>query len=661
MALASPTGMTHIGGGLDRECETMQDAQAAFLTQSGALLKLVVLSILLERGLAFVFEFEWFERLIHTPGPGAPETRRRFRGLKAIVALAAALSICSAFQFDVLSAIFSSASASIMGIVMTAFIAAGGSNGAIAVFQGFLGFSKEARDHQIEARRIEAETAKQVAIANAERARAEAELTRITAQVALNEVERRVALSPSSQQRQIDRSRIALRLVSSNGTVVEICSQFRLRHEDADPNDGFDVFRTDIVTADRYADLILRLKADSRVETVMPVFGDGGSQFAFPNGIVIVRIRSDGLSAGCRELLRRSGAIVVSEKERELMVRAAVRDDPHRLAVALLALPDVELAEADLTQIGQAQGAFAPEQRCSSGAVGAYHLARIPEAWAAASGLDVASVTVAVIDDGVDLLHHDITAAKPDRFDTFAGTLSAFPLSHDHHGTACAALAVAVPRNNGMKGVGAGAKLIAIRVNHRLTVSGNIITSSFRLKQGIEAAVARGADVLSLSLSAEPAPMVEDALRTAATTGRQGRGCVIVAAAGNDGGSVRFPARLDCVIGVAGCDDAGRLFRGSNIRSNFGAEVDITAPAMPMFTALPSNKYSCEFQGTSAATAIVAGAVALVLAANPELRAKEVRDLLVNTARPERDSFGGRPIVLKVLNAEAAVKQALPN
>jgi subtilisin family serine protease len=153
---------------------------------------------------------------------------------------------------------------------------------------------------------------------------------------------------------------------------------------------------------------------------------------------------------------------------------------------------------------------------------------------------------------------------------------------------------------------------------------------------------------------------VRKAIVRAATQGRGGKGCVVVAAAGNDGGGVLFPATLSVVIAVAGCDEHGRLMRTTTWASNFGPEVDLTAPAMETFTTDLDGTYTCSFQGTSAATALVAGAAALVLQQNPELTAKEVRDLLLNTADLVHDTANGRRVALKIVNVEAAVRAAQP-
>jgi hypothetical protein len=155
-----------------------------FLDVLGALSQLVVLSMILERGLAFVFEHEWFTRLtcITVPDPTDPARtvqKSRIPGLKGLIALLSAVGICHYYAFDVLAALFGRDAADGLGMTITGVVAAGGSAGAIAIFQGFLNFNKEARDALVAAKKAESEAARERAelsraAAGAERAQAEA-------------------------------------------------------------------------------------------------------------------------------------------------------------------------------------------------------------------------------------------------------------------------------------------------------------------------------------------------------------------------------------------------------------------------------------------------------------------------------------------------------
>jgi len=110
---------------------------------------------------------------------------------------------------------------------------------------------------------------------------------------------------------------------------------------------------------------------------------------------------------------------------------------------------------------------------------------------------------------------------------------------------------------------------------------------------------------------------------------------------------------------------------GEGWGSNFGPEVDLAAPGVHNLTTdisgsggYTNNNYFDDFNGTSSATPIVAGAAALVLSANPELKEREVRKILKDTA----DKVGAEPYIdgrndrfgHGRLNVLAAVQQALP-
>ncbi|MBK8006069.1 MAG: S8 family serine peptidase [Gemmatimonadetes bacterium] len=182
------------------------------------------------------------------------------------------------------------------------------------------------------------------------------------------------------------------------------------------------------------------------------------------------------------------------------------------------------------------------------------------------------------------------------------------------------------------------------------------MTTNVRLASGIEAAVAAGADVLSLSWSAGDSERVRRALQRATRTGR-GRGCVVVAAAGSDGGECA--SRLPRFRGGGGGRGSGRPP---------GARRGWSSTTGRKWTSWPRDSHvhhgaqgwlHPRVPGTSAATALAAGASAMVLRANPDLTAKEVRDLLIATAVVCNDTVGGRVVALKVINVAAAVRAAL--
>ena len=129
---------------------TPDQAYSHLLEVSGSLSQLVVLAMLLERALALLFEYKWF-RVLSDKVPG----------LKTPIAFLAAWFSCHWVGFDVLVKLFPSqepvAQPSAIGILITAAIVAGGSAGAITLFQGVLHFDRDSRKGLIEARRAAAE------------------------------------------------------------------------------------------------------------------------------------------------------------------------------------------------------------------------------------------------------------------------------------------------------------------------------------------------------------------------------------------------------------------------------------------------------------------------------------------------------------------------
>lgn len=124
-----------------------------FANVLGALSKIVVLSLCLERVFAFLFEWDWIKGLLEKKPdmpdplkPGATETRVPI--IKAALPAVTAWIICNHYDFDVIQVLFAAKVHDSLGVLLTSLIAAGGSSGAIALFQGVLGFSKEARDAQ---------------------------------------------------------------------------------------------------------------------------------------------------------------------------------------------------------------------------------------------------------------------------------------------------------------------------------------------------------------------------------------------------------------------------------------------------------------------------------------------------------------------------------
>ena len=98
------------------------------------LLKLVILSMLLERAMIILFEWRWYEKFLGG------------RGLKVPITYIVAWTICTTLEFDAfLTIIEPGQAATNMGMYLTAAVLAGGSAGAITLFQNVLRMTKSAQ------------------------------------------------------------------------------------------------------------------------------------------------------------------------------------------------------------------------------------------------------------------------------------------------------------------------------------------------------------------------------------------------------------------------------------------------------------------------------------------------------------------------------------
>ncbi|MGF2617973.1 S8 family serine peptidase [Rossellomorea vietnamensis] len=147
----------------------------------------------------------------------------------------------------------------------------------------------------------------------------------------------------------------------------------------------------------------------------------------------------------------------------------------------------------------------------------------------------------------------------------------------------------------------------------------------FEISQGIEDAIKMNIDILNLSLSGQgETTMLENAVKKAYLSD-----ILIVAAAGNYNTSTKnvFPASYPYVFTVASVDE--RLQRVPS--SDYGWEVDISAPGKGIFSTYLDNSYH-HLTGTSMATPIVSGAAALALEKHQGFSITELRNQLSYSA-----------------------------
>ncbi len=277
----------------------------------------------------------------------------------------------------------------------------------------------------------------------------------------------------------------------------------------------------------------------------------------------------------------------------------------------------------------------------------------IRDAWSVTRG---AGVTIAVIDTGVGS-PRELEGAVVGGTD-LSGKGSAdgrTPVgSEGEHGTLVASLAAGrgTGADAGIIGSAPEASVLAISIGF----SGG--DSDTQIAEGVRWAVDHGADVINMSLTRNTLDWPEswdDAFSYA-----MDHDVVIVAAAGNRGSGteeVGAPATMPGVLTVAGVDRSGAT---SDSASAQGVTIGVSAPSERLVGAMPDGSY-VRWNGTSGATPIVAGVVALVMAAHPELDAANVINRITATARDAGDPGPDVAYGFGLLDADAAVRAEVPH
>lgn len=108
-----------------------------------ALVGIVILSFLIERALALIFESRLFIDKMENGGV------KRGRGIKELIALAVSIAICLIWKFDAISIIFLTAKTTVLGSVITGAVVAGGSKASIKLFKEMMGFMSDAEAERL--------------------------------------------------------------------------------------------------------------------------------------------------------------------------------------------------------------------------------------------------------------------------------------------------------------------------------------------------------------------------------------------------------------------------------------------------------------------------------------------------------------------------------
>jgi Subtilase family/Immunoglobulin domain/Bacterial TSP3 repeat/Immunoglobulin I-set domain len=347
----------------------------------------------------------------------------------------------------------------------------------------------------------------------------------------------------------------------------------------------------------------------------------------------------------------------------------ALRHDPDVLAVEtnFLATAIPNLPQTVLASAATAENAKDPKAEMDDPLrAGQWALAKVhaPEAWRITNGS--AEVVVVVIDTGINYRHEDLAAnlwhnpgeipdnGIDDDGNGWVDDVHGIDVANDAHGNDCdpmdqgvnrhfhgtmvAGIIGATGRNGrGITGLNQTVRLMAvraIRTSNQLSLADELEALEYVLlmKQ-------RGVNIRAVNMSYGGLP--KSAAEHDAIAALLDAGIVVCAAAGNSGRNndllPSYPAShpLPGLIAVAATDETDRLAKfPPHGGSHFGRiSVDLAAPGLEIFsTSGPgTSDYEPAFFGTSAAAPHVAGAAALLAAANPRASVLQIKEALLES------------------------------
>jgi len=211
---------------------------------------------------------------------------------------------------------------------------------------------------------------------------------------------------------------------------------------------------------------------------------------------------------------------------------------------------------------------------------------------------------------------------------------------NETHGTHVAGTVGAVGNNGtGVVGVNWSVSIMALRFLGFDDTFGESIGTSSDAISAVRYSTSMGAAITNNSWGGGPFnSILENAIQSANTAG-----IPFVAAAGNDGSNndsiPTYPSSYEVtnVISVAATDRSDELAGFSN----FGqTSVDLAAPGVEIYSTLPGDKYG-NSSGTSMASPHVAGALALLKAAEPTIGGSALKSRLLSSV-DSVDSLNGK-------------------
>jgi subtilisin family serine protease len=418
------------------------------------------------------------------------------------------------------------------------------------------------------------------------------------------------------------------------------------------------------------------LRADSNVAAGTHVFhtSDDGVPF-LPTGQIYIEFRPGTSAEECQKLLDEQNLTILEARGERTLIAQTTKSSPNpvKAAANLQQSPLVAVAEPDLATPSKILLQLPADERL----VDQWHLrnsglhhgttlgfkkgadARVIDAWEQSQSLGDIGVIVAIIDDGFDLAHPDLSGEGKivAAMDFTRNTSSPVPdmAAGNWHGTACAGVAVGSANGVGILGAAPQARLMPVRWGASLSDS--------QVESWFNYVAAMGAWVVSCSWKASAkvytlSTRIRTAIANCAQQGRNGLGTIVCFAAGNDNVDID-DAGMVTVNGFATHPDVMAIAASTSRDersdySNFGTQISVCAPSsgaggwrittadvqgsyissgVVREAGYSAGAYTNDFGGTSSACPLVAGVCAWLFSINPTITARQLRQAVERTAR----------------------------
>jgi subtilisin family serine protease len=458
------------------------------------------------------------------------------------------------------------------------------------------------------------------------------------------------------------------KLVGVKTQAVDITTDENIANKKYEHLGGFKVMTLARQKGKKYNEQVDAVRQLEEVTVGTHVYHAAGSDRPIvPNGEIYIVFEKNISSKRQEKILSPYFLDILERREDNIWVvkTTAQSPNPFKVAMALQKKKEIKAAEPDFDTTLDNYAMTLPKDNLIPHAWHLKNIGRLPdnpypikkgadakviEAWTRLDSMGSSSITIAVVDNGFDLSHPDFQGKIVHQWDNWSQSPTL--LQGDArftHATPCAGVALSASNGFGMVGAAPNARFMPI--------SGTTFEDR-GTEDMFNYAVKNGADIITCSWGSvesqyQLSARKEAAISNAARNGRGGKGCVILYAGGNEGLEyVNFYASHPDVICVAAStsnDDHPEY-------SNRGPQVWVAAPSngeWPIIAARawwdegnPNEegefKYWADgisrgdrykhFGGTSSATPLVAGICALILSANPNLTAREVKDILAKTA-----------------------------